>query len=310
MYYNIWQDLLSLVKENFMSKSEISETDFIGDEDKASLKRIYSLKDYPKNLIWEPTHRHKTELNIENNIEEFSYIASRKALLFNLFGNDKTTIKRNIFGLFPGEYKVNYMPRVPVIKGKNLNINYDALLHNVRDREMVVARLRFLEWIILGNDSIKEQYMDSSNYFSKEAGMVFPGVIKKLLSVCSNDGMAYTGKFSNFDALHVIKELIAAYNLLEVYNKNLKLRKLIIADIYWKPVFYEKLDQYAGRVFVKEKNIIKEANEMQEIIKPVVTLFREKFDVLPEIKCMDFWSMLHVQDKSQKELDWMRRYIV
>lgn len=310
MYHKIWPELLSALKENILTESDIEESDFIDISEKTSLKKAYSVKSYSQNLICEPSDKHAKELELEKEKEELSYIASKKAVLFNLFGNDSTYIMPNDYGFSEGLYKIKYMSKKPVIRGKNTNVRFDVILNNKEAGEIIVTRLKFFEWIILNNDSIKEQYLDRQCYFSSEAGEVFPEIISDLLSVCGADGVEYAGKLVNFDALHVIKEIIASYNLLEEYVEKHPLKKITIAEVYWRPIFYENLNQYAGRVYLKEKNSLMESDEMMHISKKAVELFRSEFDVELDIKNIDLWQMLFLQDKSEEEYKWMKRYII
>lgn len=310
MYYKLWPDLLEAIRASYLRESDIEASEFAITDEKVKIKRRYSLNNYCRNFMYEPEQKHRSQLGVEKEIEELAYIASRKVLSFNLFGNDSTVFKSNSLGIAPGKYEINYMQRMPVIRGKNSSITTDVFLYNRESEELIVSRVRFLEWIILKNDAIKEQYLDSSYYLYQSAGNVFPEVIKKLLSVCSGDNLEYSGKYYNFDSLHVIKEIIAAYNLLYNHPEYKNLNKLIIAEIYWKPVFYESLDQYAGRVYLKEKNRINEAQAMMGQITPVIKLFEKEFGVTLDIKCIDMWNMLLMQKKTKDELRWMRRFVI
>lgn len=310
MYYKIWPDLLELIKQGYLRESDISAAEFQIGSEKESFKKNFFLNDFRNNFIVEPMEKHSNELGIFNDSKEFSYIGSKKALCFNLFGNDSICFKKNSLDIAEGWYNINYMQRMPIIRGKNFKVVADAVLYNEENKALIVSRVRLLEWIVLKNENIKEQFLDRTNYLTPSAGKVFTETIKELLSLYGNDGMGYSGKYCDFDSLHVIKKIIAAYNLMDTYSGIINVNQLTILDTYWKPQFYENLDQYAGRVYQKEKNMINEANEMIRSIGNVRDLFFKEFNAKLNICCVDIWKLLASQIRDKDQIKWMNRFIV
>lgn len=306
MYYNLWPDLLRLLKKSYLNESGLNNGDFINNDIKNCIKNGYCLKNSQNNLMYIPDKKHEQELEYPAEAAEFAYIASKKALAFNLFGNGKTVIKRNSYGIEPGVYKLSYMNKLPVIATKNSHVSGDVMLYNREN--LILGRVRFLEWITLKNEDIREPFLDSSNYFCQDAGKAFSGIFRELLEDFKGNVYEYSDIFCNLDIIHIIKLVIAAYNLICTYETSIK--KIIILDVYWKPINLEFLDQYAGRVYLKEKSMLKETEGLKEKLKEVSDLFLDKFNVSIDIKCMDMWKAFYIQEKTKDEIKWMSRFMV
>lgn len=299
MYYKLWPDLLRLLKNSYLNESGLNEQDFSDDKLIQVIRQGNCLKDIRKNMLYLPINRHKDELNYYEDKEEFSYIASKKALTFNLFGNGTTEIKQNNYDITQGIYKIYYMRKLPIIKTKNSYVMGDAILHG--KEELIISRVRFFEWITLKNEDIREQYLYQDIYIYDDCGEIFAELLRKLID-------EYSGCFCDLDVMHIIKQIIAAYNILSKYKTSV--RKITILDIYWKPLEYADLDQYAGRVYLKEKHTYEELKVLQDMLEQVSEMFEKKYNVALNIKCIDIWNMLLLQKKTKEEIKWMKRYIV
>lgn len=309
-FYYLWPRLLNELMFSFYTWAQIKDDRYVIADKNAHFKAKYFFKDYRDNLIDEPIERHAKELELERYKKELSCIDSRRALLFNLYGNDITFIVPNPEKVPDGKYRITYKVRVQVIKGKNLTTTLDAVLYSEKKNSLIISRVRMFEWLVLKNELIKESYLDADNYINIEAGRVFVKVIQEMLSEYRYDCEDHVGKFPNLDGLHIIKEIVAAYNLLSTKEEYKNINKLNIIEVYWRPTHHENLGQAAGRVYVKEKQALKELEEMKVFIKPVISLFLEHFGVELDIKCIDLHSAVMMQIKNQKEMDWYYRYII
>lgn len=309
-FYYLWPRLLEELMFSFYSWAQLKDEYFVPVDKNVNFRKKYCFKDYRMNLVDPPNMRHTKELEIERYKDDIANIGSRRALLFNLFGNENTFIVENPEELTPGKYNITYKKMVKTLNGKNLTTTLDAILYNQKKNTMIISRVRLFEWLVLKNDLIKEQYLHAENYLSESAGKVFPTVVKRLLSEYMYDCEDWVGKFTNLDGLHIIKEIIAAYNLLYTYKEYSNIKRLTIAEVYWTPKHYENLGQASGRVFVKNQNVKEEAEKMRNLIMPVINMFRRELGVELEIKCINLEDMIMMQIKNQKQMDWYYRYII
>lgn len=309
-FYYLWPRLLKELKFSFYTWGQLRDDKFVKVEEGAHFRAKYHFKDYRDNLLDPPNEIHSKELEVERYQKDLSCIDSRRALLFNLYGNRITFIVPNPYRVPDGKYQISYKRRVQVIKGKNLTTTLDAVLYCERKNSLIISRVRMFEWLVLKNDLIKDSYFIPEKYINKKAGRVFAAVIQDLLTDCRYDCEDSVGKFANLDGLHIIKEIIAAYNLLSTTKEYENVDKLTITEIYWKPTHFENLGQAAGRVFVKEQLMLEELEEFKRIIKPVRFLFLKDFGVELEVKCIDLWEMVMMQIKDQRQTDWYYRYTI
>ncbi len=299
MYYYIWPNLLALIKKQFMEVAGIDESAFDKERSSDRHRKDYSLKDYRLNLYAE---------GCDETEDEIAYIASRKALNYNLFGAGPLAFRENGCGIAPGVYHPVYKQKIPLIQNKNTTLSIDTLL--IGEEEWEIVRTRFLEWIVLKNRLIKETFLDERNYFDPAAGKIFAEATRKMLMPCAADGGESQSIFSHIDALFIIKELIAAYNLLSEDRPEQKTlpKKINIVECYWKPKNYSVLDAYAVKVYIKENGIKKEHVQMMCLIAPVLRLFEERFSVSVDIRHVDVWKLLLGQKDERDKWLWMKRY--
>lgn len=309
-FYYLWPRLLEELMFSFCSWAQLKDEYFVQVGPNENFRKKYRFKDYRMNLVDPPNVRHSKELEIERYKNDIACIGSRRALLFNLFGNENTFIVPNPEELTPGKYSITYKKIIKTLKGKNLTTTLDAILYNKKRETMIVSRVRMFEWLVLKNDLIKEQYLHPESYMDEKSGKVFSTVVRRLLSEYMYDCEDWVGKFTNLDGLHIIKEIIAAYNLLSTNEEYKDVKRLTIVENFWTPKHYESLGQAAGRVFVKERNVKQEAEEMRTLILPVINLFRRELGVKLEIKCINLRDMVMLQIKNQKQMDWYYRYII
>ena len=307
-FYYLWPRLMKELKFSFYTWAQIRYDRYVEPKDDTHFKAKYYLNDYRDNLLDTPIERHAKELEIEKYKKNIACIDSKRALLFNLFGNNNTFIVENPEGIPDGKYSITYKKRLQVIKGRNITITLDAVLHSEKKKSIVIPRVRMFEWLVLKNELIKDSYLVPDNYINRKAGKVFAAVIKDLLTEYRYDCEDSVGKFTNLDGLHIIKEIIAAYNLLCTHEEYKSVDTITIAEVYWRPTHFENLGQSAGRVFVKEQLMHKELEEFLRIIKPVRFLFIKHFGVDLDVQCIDLRAMVMMQIKNQPQTDWYFRY--
>lgn len=307
-FYYLWPRLLSELKFSFYTWAQYRNDRYVEVKGEVHFKAPYHLKDYRDNLLDYPNEIHAKELEIEKYKDDISCIDSKRALLFNLFGNRITFIVPNPFEIPDAKYAITYKKKVPVVKGKNINIVLDAVLYSEKKKSLIVSRVRMFEWLVLKNEHIRDNYLVPENYVNKKAGRVFVKVIEKLLTEYRYDCEDSVGKFENLDGLHIIKEIIAAYNLLYTTEEYKDMDRVTIMEVYWKPTHYEHIGQAAGRVFVKEQRVLEELEEFKEIIKPVRFQFMKDFQVDLDIQCVDLRNAIMMQIKDQHQMDWYHRY--
>ena len=301
MYYALWPRLLDLLKEDFIRNARISEEDFDCDKSDDKHRKNYTLKDYRYNLFQE---------GCTEKPEEIAYIASRKALNFNVFGKDTVTYRKNRVEITPGSYSIQYKQRIPLINKKNTTILLDTILDG--GEEMEIVRTRFFEWIVLKNRLIKESFLHADTYYDREAGEVFAPVIKNILSMYVADGGEFQAVFDSIDSLYIMKELVAAYNIINncIHTRKEPIKRLNIIECYWKPTNFEELGPYAARVYVKEKKLREEKEYLKFMIKPVLELFEKKFGITVDIKFIDIYEMVFAMEKAANKAVWMYRYMI
>lgn len=307
-FYYLWPRLMKELKFSFYTWAQIRYDRYVEPKNDTHFKANYYLIDYRDNLIDPPIERHMEELEIERYKKNIACIDSKRALLFNLFGNNITFIAWNPERIPAGKYKITYKKRVQVINSKNIAIKLDAVLHSEKAKSIVIPRVRMFEWLVLKNELIKDHYLLPEKYINKKAGRVFAAVIKDLLTEYRYDCEDTVGKFTNLDGLHIIIEIIAAYNLLCTHEEYKGVDRVTILEVYWKPTHFENLGQSAGRVYVKEKLMLQELEDFLRIIKPVRFLFLKHFGVELDVQCIDLKEMVMMQIKDQRQTNWYFRY--
>lgn len=241
-------------------------------------------------------------------------LRSSSALTYNLFWDQIAEVKSggNLIG--DGVYKVEFEKQYHTLKPSvsRFPANLDAFLYCKHTKEAVACEMKMTEWIFNKPGMLRAAYLNPDNYIDEAAGKVFTEVAKEL--ILHNDyedpeteKNEYPSVTSRYDAFQMFKHTVACYTAI-VQEEPREIEKLTLVNCAWTLSDPNQLEQKLKERYIREEWAeLEEFDQFRKVMGPVKELFRSK-GVQFEICFYTFAEFLRLFDKTQDELNYLRRY--
>lgn len=242
-------------------------------------------------------------------------LRSSSALTYNLFWNQIAELTNPGSGLGKGVYKVEFEKQFHTLKksvGGN-PANLDAFLVCGKTNEAIAVEMKMMEWIFNRPGELKAKYLDEKNYIDEEAGKVFVSVAKELIRTedyedSEAEKASYPSITSRYDAFQMFKHAVACYTAI-VSEEPRKIEKLTLVNCAWTLSNPELLSEKSRERYLREERTeLEEFEVFRNAMEPVKALF-VKQGVEFDIRFFKFGDFLGLFEKTEEEIEYLRRYI-
>lgn len=321
MYYRAWSIILTNMKNQFMEETGLKENAFCCKNEIHHTQEPYCLRNARDNLIQNMDPVHMQEFSAGKSVvEDLSYLASSYAMTFNFLGNRQVKFLSNSYGIYPGKFHIEYKKTFRALQSKNAFVSVDACMFSETEASCVCLEMKLLEWFVFKINPIKDNFMESKNYFYGDTAKVFMDVIQLLIPYLDRDGWEHLGSFQYCDGFLVLRQALGLYNVIRLAKergeKNLfseikrfrKVRHLTLTTVYWYAQNPGSYGTYRERILKAEQQLHKEVGFLREIMEPIVDLFAETLGVDLQLLSIDYKSFLQCLDKTKEEWRALSRY--
>lgn len=323
MYYRAWGRVLEHIKKRFLEDEEITEEDFFREKEINVKQETYYLRDMDKNLLQkiDPVHR-KEFASGKSVIRNLRYIASSYAMAFNFLGNGSVNFRENPFGILPGKYSIEYKKVLRALKSKNAFATIHAFLLSEDQKTCICMEMKMLEWFVFKINPIKDTFMVRDNYYFFDSAPVFIDAIQLMVPFFNRDEWEHFGFFQSYDGFLVARQILGMYNMIRMAregrlpekgqncDKLKNISHLTFATVYWSAVNSKIYGSYEERILAAEEQMKAEVRFLNEIIKPVIELFRESLSIELQIVNLHYKELLDILEKTKEERRLLGRYDV
>lgn len=299
--------------------------------DKQDPNYSFYFKHYQDNLFYPMAPQHVSEYGEGNGGElepngtrpaKMASIVSSSAMTFNLLGNHQVKIVDNPF-FKPGTYQIAYEKKLPTLNKRSNPANLDAFLYNEEAGEAIFCEMKMMEWLSPPG-VLKAAYRNEINYFHKDAFVVFANIIEKLKPGEKENG-DYEAAFSRYDAWQMLKHTMAIYNATSERTKDGiegrmpgssvagRFKNITLLNVVFEMddalIEQEKLKQ-AYKQALAEEHAQKDwfSQVVMDPANGLENLFQTNCDAKFEIRYMSAAQFIECLDKSEEELNELRRY--
>ena len=323
MFYRILPTTLEHIKERFMECTGMTE-DVFNEQVKKNAKSQYYLKSVQHNVMKAIAPRHMKEFSSgKNAVPELCYIGSSCALLYNILGNERVTVRKNEFGVPSGTYEIYYRKKLRTMKSKNAFVSIDAELFHIRRKECVLVESKMLEWFVFKINPIKDNFFRKENYYFEDTAEVFMNVFRRLIPFYNRDEWEHTSGFQEYDGLLAIRQVLGLYNMLRLHQENQKelmeagidhklrdLERVKLVLCYWMAQHPEIYGNYIGRILSAEERMHMECAFLKEMMQPIVELFRNGLGIELSIEVVHYKDFIQALARKKEEQIYLKRYDV
>ena len=242
-------------------------------------------------------------------------LRSSSALTYNLFWDQIAEVKvgaDNTIG--NGVYKVEFEKWYHTLKPSvsRFPANLDAFLYCKHTKEAIACEMKMTEWIFNKPGMLRAAYLNPDNYIDSEAGKVFSSVAKALILHNDYDDpetekSEYPAVTSRYDTFQMFKHAVACYTAI-AKEESREIKNLTLVNCAWMITDIDLLDAELKERYIREKEEeLYGFGQFKEIMEPVKDLFAKK-NVQFDIKFYSYAEFLGLFDKTDEELNYLRRY--